>query len=212
MKLKLRQWFSSAIIIATLGQSSYTLAKSISGTISFIKKPPLVGIAYIPSEDSYTSKSAIDQLNKQFTAKMVVAKPGDSVTFRNSDNVDHNVFANDIKQSAKFDVGLMYPGGEKQVLVNWQENSIVRVGCKIHPKMRTYLASINTPHYEIIEFQKDKKTYTFTIANVPESANTLLFDIPKYDTVTIDLSTDSSWTAKITKNDKLRGNITINKK
>jgi plastocyanin len=212
MKRKLRQWFSSAIIIATLSQSSYSLAKSISGTISFIKKPPLVGIAYIPSEDSYTSKSEIDQLNKQFTAKMVVAKPGDSVTFRNSDNVDHNVFANDIKQSAKFDVGLMYPGGEKQVLVNWQENSIVRVGCKIHPKMRTYLASIDTPHYEIIEFQKDKKTYTFTIANVPESANTLLFDIPKYDKVTIDLSTDSSWTAKITKNGKLRGNITINKK
>lgn len=212
MTLRLKHWLSSAVFIATLGQSSYTLAKNISGTISFIKKPPMVGIAYIPSEASNSLKAEIDQLDKQFTAKMVVAKPGDSVTFKNSDNVDHNVFANDIKQSAKFDVGLMYPGGEKQVLVNWQENSIVRVGCKIHPKMRTYLAAIDTPYHEIIEFRKDKKTYAISIADVPESAQTLLFEIPKYDAVTIDLSTGSTWTADITKKGKLRGQITINQK
>jgi plastocyanin len=195
-----------------MSYSSSTLATNISGTITFIKKPPLVGIAYIPSESTNENTTEIDQLNKQFTTKMAVIKPGHSVTFKNSDNVDHNVFANDKNQSAKFDVGLMAPGGEKQIKVDWKENSIVRVGCKIHPKMRTYLASIDTHYYEIIEFEKDKKEYSFTINNIPEDATTLMFNIPKYDVVTLDLTTGTSWSTDITKKGKLRGLISINKK
>lgn len=211
MKQKVSLCFNSLILVTAAGFSSIAIAQSISGTITFIKKPPMVGIAYIPSTTSNTIPAEIDQLDKQFTTKMAVIKPGDSVTFKNSDNVEHNVFANDVKESAKFDVGLMPPGGEKQIRVDWKENSIVRVGCKIHPKMRTYLASIDTPYHKIIEFQKGKQEYKFTINNIPKDSKALFFNIPKYDVVALDLSVGTSWTMDITKKGKVRGHITIEK-
>ena len=166
MKRRLSPWCRQLILILIISLPSSAIAVSIHGTITFIKKPPLVGIAYVPAEQSSIADAEIDQLDKQFTSKMVVIKPGDSVTFKNSDNVEHNVFANDVAQSAKFDVGLMPPGEEKQIVVDWKENSIVRVGCKIHPKMRTYLASIDTPYHKIIEFENGKQQYSFTINNI----------------------------------------------
>ncbi|MCL1067945.1 hypothetical protein L2735_14210 [Shewanella olleyana] len=172
----------------------------------------MVGIAYVPSQTVSEFSPEIDQLDKQFTTKMAVVNSGNKVIFKNSDNVEHNVFANDLSQSAKFDVGLMTPGGKKEITVDWQDNSIVRVGCKIHPKMRTYLASINTPFHKIIEFSKDTQEYTFVINNIPDDAKQVLFAIPKYDLITLDISSGSDWSSDITKKGKVRGQITIIKK
>lgn len=212
MKLRLSHRFASLIFITVIGYTSNTIAESIHGSITFIKKPPLVGIAYIPFENENVPIVEIDQLDKQFTSKMAVIKSGEYITFKNSDIVEHNVYANDFKQSAKFDVGLMPPNGEKKVLIDWKEDIIVRVGCKIHPKMRTYLASIDTPYHKIIEFQKGAKEYTFTINNIPKYSQTLFFNIPKYDVVVLDLTVGTSWAMDITKKGKIRGHIKINKK
>ncbi|WP_153916184.1 plastocyanin/azurin family copper-binding protein [Shewanella sp. TC10] len=212
MKRRLSPWCRQLILILIISLPSSAIAVSIHGTVTFIKKPPLVGIAYVPAEQSSIADAEIDQLDKQFTSKMVVIKPGDSVTFKNSDNVEHNVFANDVAQSAKFDVGLMPPGEEKQIVVDWKENSIVRVGCKIHPKMRTYLASIDTPYHKIIEFENGKQQYSFTINNIPEGSEVLYFKVPKYDVVAIDITDSTSWTMDITKKNKIRGHVTIDKK
>jgi len=211
MQLRLVNVFRNLVIVLAIFSSNYAIADSIKGTITFIKKPPMVGIAYVPFANSAMSKTEIDQLDKRFTAKMAVVKPGDYVTFKNSDNVEHNVFANTPQQSAKFDVGLMSPGAEKRIKVDWNENSIIRVGCKIHPKMRTYLASIDSPYHKIIEFNKSIKKYTFTINNIPEDAKHFIFNIPKYDAVTIDLTTGILWTVDVSKKGKVRGQITINK-
>ena len=186
-------------------------AGDLSGTISFKKKPPLVALAYLPVQDKNVNTAVIDQKNKQFKTKMAVVKSGGTVVFKNSDEVEHNVFANDKKLSAKFDVGLMQPGGEKNIQIDWQENSIVRVGCKIHPKMRTYLAAVDTSYYQVLEFNKKEKTYDFQIADIPNDASTFKFSIPKYDEVTIDISKGSSWTVDITKKGKVRGQLTISK-
>ncbi|MCL1144184.1 hypothetical protein [Shewanella gaetbuli] len=211
MKLTLASCFNRLILVATISVSAQINATTIKGTITFVKKPPLVGIAYIPIADiSPTQETVvIDQIDKQFTTNMAVISSGGEVTFKNSDNVEHNVFANDAKQSAKFDVGLMQPGGEKKIKVDWQQNSIVRVGCKIHPKMRTYLSTINTPFHRIIEFEKGQQQYQFSLNQIPDNADIFSFKIPKYDAVNIDLLTGSSWEVDITKNGKIRGHITI---
>ena len=142
---------------------------------------------------------------------MVVVPVGQSVKFKNSDAVDHNVFANDRKQNAKFDVGLMNPGGEKDITVDWQENTIVRVGCKIHPKMRTYIATVNTPYYQVLEFSKNSNEYNFKIDNVPENATSVILHIPKYDLIELDFSEDKAWELPIVKKGKTRGTLKVRK-
>ncbi|MBQ4889075.1 hypothetical protein J8L86_04400 [Shewanella sp. MMG014] len=199
-------------LLANMFALPAAFAAEITGTISFIKKPPMVGIVYVPSSQSDQYAPVIDQVDKQFTSKMAVVNAGNLVTFKNSDDVEHNVFANDTSQSAKFDVGLMSPGGEKKIKVDWDKNSIVRVGCKIHPKMRTYLAAIDTPFHQILEFQKGTQEYTFSIKNVPADSNKVVFSIPKYDLLTVELTSGSIWTAEITKKGKVRGLLTINQK
>ena len=211
MKLKLSPLLACLMALSSVFISHATDATEIKGTISFLKKPPLVGIAYIPSQAENDRMAEIDQVDKQFTSKMAVVKPGQSVTFKNSDDVDHNVFANDPKQMAKFDVGLMQPGGEKEITVDWEEESIVRVGCKIHPKMRTYLTALNTPFFKVIEFTKGTSEYTFNLEQVPADAAKLIFRIPKYDPIEIDLTQGNSWQLDITKKGKTRGAITVSK-
>lgn len=174
-------------------------------------KPPLAGLVYIPSNEQLKSAPLVDQLDKNFTRKMVVVPVGQSVKFKNSDAVDHNVFANDRKQNAKFDVGLMNPGGEKDITVDWQENTIVRVGCKIHPKMRTYIATVNTPYYQVLEFSKNSNEYNFKIDNVPENATSVILHIPKYDLIELDFSEDKAWELPIVKKGKTRGTLKVRK-
>lgn len=193
--------FSSQVLAAT----------SIQGTVTFLAKPPLVGIVYLPTKEQLKNSPSVDQIGKQFTEKMLVIPSNSSIKFKNSDDVDHNVFANDRKQNAKFDIGLMSPGDERNIMIDWKENSIVRVGCKIHPKMRTYLATLNTPYFRVLEFDKNRQKYRFEIENIPDGATTVILNIPKYTLVKIDISQGKSWEVPILKKGNVRGSIEVKK-
>ncbi len=187
--------------------SQLSLADTLKGKIQFTSKPPLAALVYIPSSKPSEHPMEIDQLDKAFTKKMLVVSPGEDINFKNSDTVNHNIFVNDLKYGAKFDVGLMPPGENKKIPVNWAENSIIRVGCKIHPKMRTYLANIKTEQYKIIEFEKDKQEYTFEIANLPNDTQKVIIKIPKYDTIEADISSQKPTSLPLLKRGKKRGHF-----
>ena len=181
----------------------------LSVTIEFEKRAPRVGLLYVPAADQQGADTEVDQIDKAFTQKLVVAAPGSAVTFKNSDKVNHNIFANDVKQGANFDVGLMAPGGEKVIPVNWQEDALVRVGCKIHPRMRMYIASVPAEFYQVVEFRPDQSHYEITLNNLPANAQEIVLRIPKYEPVTIDLKESKNLRKVILKKGKPRGSITL---
>lgn len=184
-------------------------ADQLSGQISFSSRPAVVAVLYVPGAGAHNETPVVDQVDKQFAESLVVVSPGQAVEFKNSDAVDHNIFANDIRKNARFDVGLMPPGGEQSIPADWDENTLVRVGCKIHPKMRMYIASLEARFHKVIEFDSRTREYPLTLTGVPSDADTLVVRIPKYDVVELDLRKGSQWTVALTKKGQPRGEITL---
>lgn len=200
---------ASALLIGTTLTSGMATADVISGKLEFIKKPPFTGILYVPGSGNTAKSPAIDQKDKAFTTKIAVGSPDNIMQFSNSDTFDHNIYANDSKQKVKFDVGLMTPGNATKLKMVWPAESLVRIGCKIHPKMRSYVANINSDHFHSFAFEKKVKNYDFKIEQVPEDKNKLILMMPKYGKINIELKQGETKTIEIKRKKKVKGSLTI---
>ncbi len=192
-----------------LTMSWHATAASIHGTLSFDKRAPYGALVFVPSSSQGSQRVEIDQVDKTFTTAIAVNAPGKAVVFKNSDNMDHNVYANDIRNNARFDVGLMSPGGTREVEASWQDDALIRIGCKIHPKMRAYIANINSEHFSVIEMDKTEQTYRFTLNDVPSNTRAIKVLIPGYDDLELHLDSQIAAPIDITKKNKRRGQITL---
>lgn len=74
----------------------------------------------------------VNQKNKAFSAAVVKAKVGDTVTFKNDDPFFHNIFSLSDVQS--FDLGSFPQGQSRKVTL--QKEGKVEVECAIHPEMK----------------------------------------------------------------------------
>lgn len=191
--------------------STSTNADVISGEITFAKKAPFAGVLFVKQSKSASVKASMDQLNKKFTKKVTLGAPGTAVTFNNGDSFDHNIFANDLKNKVSFDIGLMPSGQASEIKMDWKEDTMVRIGCKIHPKMRSYIANVNSDYYQTFEFQKKVKSYPVSIIDVPADQHEIELLIPKYEKITITLLKGESKTVDITKKGKVRGSLIVSR-
>ncbi|MFT4929430.1 MAG: hypothetical protein ACI8WB_005563 [Phenylobacterium sp.] len=191
------------------GTTTCAFADVVSGKIEFKKKAPFTGLLYVPGSGNANKQPVIDQKDKAFTTKIAVGSPNNTMLFSNSDTFDHNIYANDKKQKVKFDVGLMTPGNSTEIKMDWPDESLVRVGCKIHPKMRSYVANVKSDHFYAFPFKKKVKSYDFSIKEVPSDKDQLILMIPKYDKLTIELKKGDSKTIEVTRKGKVKANLTI---
>lgn len=72
------------------------------------------------------------QKNKTFVPAAVTIKPGDKVTFRNEDGVDHNAFSD--TKDLKFNLKSQAPGTSDSVTFDNEGTAEVR--CAFHPAMK----------------------------------------------------------------------------
>ncbi|WDE13978.1 hypothetical protein [Thalassomonas haliotis] len=200
--------FISLLPLAFAGSA---LADTVTAELEFTKRPPFAGLIYLVDNKSTSSQVTIDQKDKQFTRKLQVGSSGQQIQFNNSDSVEHNIFTNETKHSANFDVGLMQPGASSQVALNWQENSIVRIGCKIHPKMRAYIANILSDYYQVLDFEKKKKNYQIQIENVPSTLTTMNLLMPGYKSMEFELQPGETKEVPISKKGKQRGTLKLSR-
>jgi plastocyanin len=77
----------------------------------------------------------VDQRDEAFVPYVSIARPGDSVVFRNSDTTRHHVYS---FSSAKAFEQLLAPGDTGTPLV-LDRAGLVAVGCNIHDHMRAWL-------------------------------------------------------------------------
>ena len=73
----------------------------------------------------------VDQKNKTFLPGTLHVKVGDTITFKNSDNVVHNAYTDD--GANEFDIGMQKEGTLKSMKVKAATN--FNVHCAIHPNM-----------------------------------------------------------------------------
>jgi len=210
-KIKMGCFF--CLVVTLFSTLSY--ADTITGELTFMKKASFAGVVYMEAIEGYEAPlivgASVDQLDKKFTKKIVVGGKGGAVSFRNSDAIDHNIYSNDSLSGVKFDVGLMVPAGKKVIDVTWKEKLLVRYGCKIHPKMKSYIFTTPTSFYQVLEFEKKVKSYTFILENVPGELTEVSLMIPKYDVATLKLAEGESKEIIVLRKGKKKAILTVSR-
>ena len=184
-------------------------ADVISGKIEFLKKPPKAGVIYEVKSSYKTISPRLNQTNKQFSEMIVVGSMKSSLHLKNEHSLDHNIFANDIKQDVKFDVGLMSPASDTDINLDWKENTLVRVGCKIHPKMRSYIANIPSDNFVSFEFSKKQKNAPFELGNVLAGSDTFFLLLAGYDSLEIKIKKGETKSVDLVRKGKKKGIIEL---
>jgi len=77
-------------------------------------------------------QQTVTQKNKAFSAEQITIKKGDSIVFKNDDDVTHNVFSN--SKGNEFNLKAQAPGAE--VPIAFKSEGVVEIRCAFHPKMK----------------------------------------------------------------------------
>ena len=219
--------FLITLVIFALVQPSYS--GTITGTFLFTKSPPDAAVVYIRDMNAPSHVAEIDQKGIQFTKKFDVSSTGTDVIFTNSDPVKHNLFANSYKTDTKFDVGLIPPNKAVEIPVQWPEDTLIRIGCKIHRNMRTYIANIKSEKYTIVDFVrksrwKSKKgfksysetkrankadKYDFKLLDVPDDTKSVTIMLPHTDLIEVELELSEEKEVIISRRGKQLGTLKL---
>jgi hypothetical protein len=107
----------------------------------------------------------IDQHECVFIPRIVVVPVGGTVEFLNSDRLLHNIRSKEIKHNRAFN--RTQPRG-RTIPITFTKSEIVRVGCDLHPWMRSWVVVADHPFYTITGDNGE-----FTLGNVPPGQYTL---------------------------------------
>ena len=123
---------------------------------------PLRAIVYLEGDNlepaSQPPTAVIDQKGESFVPHILAVQRGARVSFRNSDDIYHNVFS--FSKIRRFDLG-RYPKGQSRSVV-FDRVGLVRVFCEIHSHMSAFVLVL--PHSY---FTTTDASGSYRIPNVP---------------------------------------------
>ncbi len=183
----------------------------VTGVFTFPERKPFVALVYFADDPGSGPEmcGSLDQKNKAFSKRIVTAKTGCEVTFLNSDEMQHNIFALSSVSDAAFDVGLLPPGKTSSAIVEWAEGEVVRLGCKIHPKMRSYIANVPSRYFAVVSFEDADGPFSFTISDVPDELDQVKVWFPKMDPIELTLEMNRDQSIDVTRRDQSYGTLEI---
>ena len=201
----------------TITSVSANDASDVSLKFKFTKKPPEVVVVYFadaPGKIDSKLPNIVDQKNKKFIHKIVFKNQEEFLLLKNSDNMDHNIYSRNKKVNVNFDVGLLPPNSQRKHKVNWVKGEFIKIGCKIHPKMRSWVANVESQHVLAHSFDRKKREFTIKMEKIPNSAKNIVVWMPGYDRAKITIPANQDERVKMTrKNGKLdRGMIEVSRK
>jgi hypothetical protein len=143
-------------------------------------------LAWLPQDASWKPQTPIvvDQRFEAFNPSLAVAPPNSTVEIRNSDLQQHNVFS----LAPDVDLGLGAPGSTLQLTVAWPAGSVVRHGCKIHPQMQLWVASIASAWHTVTVIPDGTLTANFQLREAPATLTTLSLWSPRGEPLTIPIA------------------------
>lgn len=173
---------------ATLSCPLPVAADTLEAQLRLDGKLPLAGILYARERNFDAQAAVIDQVGKRFTHRIAVTSPGSSLAFLNSDAFDHNIYANVPASNAIFDIGLMPAGSMASLAVEWTPDSLVRIGCKIHPRMRAYIANVPANRHGVLEPERGRREYHLEVREVPVDAGPVVLLLAGFEPVSANLA------------------------
>lgn len=118
-----------AVFLKTLAAKTFA---TITSATKFLVTTAILATTFLFSNICLAEEYLITQNDLQFKPAIKVVKPGDSVKFRNDDNVVHNIIS--LTDEFQFDLGKFQPGMAKSV--DFKQRGVVDVQCTIHPGMK----------------------------------------------------------------------------
>jgi plastocyanin len=100
--------------------------------MSKIAIAPLLAVFLLPAALAVAADYPVDQKDRKFSQIELTLKPGDSISFKNQDEVAHNVFS--ATPGLEFEIHRQSPG-EKST-IQFAKEGTVEVRCSIHPRMK----------------------------------------------------------------------------
>ena len=145
----------------TSGFSSVALYGTVTGTVEAAtaryRKGVVVYLKGVP-EKVVPLAATIDQKNLAFIPHVVAVSVGSTVSFVNSDKVNHDIFsANPCK---KIDIDDFHPGSIKTM--TFDKPCEVNLLCDLHPEMSGFIVVIDSNYFAVTD--ADGK---FTMGSVP---------------------------------------------
>ena len=161
-------------------------AATIDATVTYLRGAPPAVLAWLPQDTSWQPSGPIvvDQRLETFIPIIAVAPPNSAIEIRNSDQQQHNVFS----LAPEIDLGLGAPGSTLRLHVTWPNGAVVRHGCKIHPQMQLWVASIASAWHTVTVIPDGSLTATFRFAQVPTALTTLSLWSPRGEPLTVSLA------------------------
>ena len=102
----------------------------------------------------------MDQISKTFVPEVLVARVGQPVEFRNSEEMEHNVIV--VKSRTGRGVFNEAPSPFEKYVHTFQEVGVYSVSCDIHPGMKATVVVTPTPYTAVTD-----NSGAFSFANVP---------------------------------------------
>ncbi|MBF0277673.1 MAG: hypothetical protein HQM13_07785 [SAR324 cluster bacterium] len=135
--------------------------RSLSGDDWILSKSHENAVVFITGLSEEAPKDTAiyhDQFDKTFLQRVMPITSGQTVTFRNRDPVNHNVWS--LSKAKSFDLGLFKAPVEKSV--TFEKPGIVKIFCNIHPQMiATFLVLKNNKYF------LTREDGAYSISNIP---------------------------------------------
>jgi plastocyanin len=117
------------------------------------------------AEPSAAGSQVMDQFGQTFIPDMLVARQGQPVDFRNSEDVLHNVRVDDVEtKETVFNVATVPFGHYTHV---FDKPGNYRVSCDVHTAMRANILITDRPYFAVVDSKG-----TFSIPGVPAGSYT----------------------------------------
>jgi plastocyanin len=145
-----------ALAAATAHADGGTITGTVDAKPAKFLKETFVYVKKVDGAKPAARALSIDQKGMTFEPHMLTATVGDTVTFQNHDNVEHNIMSPD----APYDLGKFGPN--KSASFTFKKEGVYTQLCKIHPEMLAYVFVGQNPYAAIVD---DKGN--FSIAGVP---------------------------------------------
>jgi plastocyanin len=102
------------------------ITRKMFGSVSVIVLAALSGLPLLGADHEIT------QQDRHFSQTEITIKVGDTISFKNDDEVTHNVFS--ITPGMEFDLHRQAPGASSTIPFNKAGDA--EVDCSIHPRMK----------------------------------------------------------------------------
>lgn len=149
--------------LIVIGQKEAVAGGTITGSVDTkrvkYKKNVVVYLNNVPGTFKAPEKPyVVDQQDLTFIPHVLPVLVGSKVDFKNSDNVNHNVFSP--AECKSFNLGTFGPGVYKTV--TFDRVCVVELLCNVHSEMSAYVVVLDNPYFALTGTDG-----SFTIENVP---------------------------------------------